>query len=678
MRFQISNSREDAGIALILVILALFVLSVLAAAMVFTARSEVFSSYNYRVEAQAEYVAHAGVQKAISFLNDTSASGYAPLKPVPDPTIPYDPGSYYNLTVYANNPVSLYFSKQSPVTCQGACTGGASQVTLGSGGNVYPPASATSGTDVVTNWKNALTNQTVSDGLPSGSTGYGTFDVTATLLEYHSVNNALLGVPASGCTDPSASGGICRAAYEVWQVTSTGSWTGGVSPASGGVAIATVQIQATIAPMYVPYFGNALYGLCNVTMSGNVCTDSYNSAGGVYGGSVGSCASAGSPGGANAAATGAGIGSNGGITLNGTAYNIGGNVSFANAATNPSCNTGFQGTSSGVAGSVLPGPAVPTPPAPPMATFCQTPPSTGCYVYSPGPPITYINSLASAPFNTPSASGTLQDLIPLGGGGGVSAQVMNVYLYTSPAPVAPPGTGGCPAPGATTKGYLEQYTVSGGSPYVYGSYSCVALTSTYDGSGTSSSPFMFKAVDASGTGTPVINLIAPMNGVGSPTFVASNSLNTGTHGTINLMGQAPATPANTGVGTYNPNLPLNVNSALVLDIGTTASIGGVAQMNFNPGSPGVPSPDYLKLNIMGSASPTLNMTGQAALSAMITVPNGDVVLAGSGAGGVFFGSILASKVADKGNYAVHYDLSMKNESGLMYSPKLVTITRPMY
>ncbi len=648
------RSRQDSGIALILVILAILVLSVLAAAMVMTARSEVYSSYSYRVEAQAEYVAYAGVQKAISFLNDTSSSGYAPLNTVPVPGT-YDPGNYYSLTVYTNNPVSLYFSTSSPVKCMGGCTGGATQVKLGSSGNVYPPASVTGvtpGVDVVTNWKNALTNQTIADGLG----GFGTYDVTATLLEWHTVNNALLGVPASGCGDPSASAGICRAAYEVWKVTSNGSWTGGVS---GGSAVATVQIQATIAPMYVPYFGSALYGLCNVTASGNVCTDSYNSAGGNYGGLPGSCASAGSPGGANAAATGAGLGSNGGITLNGTSYSIGGNVSFANAATNPACNTGFQGSSSGVGGSVLPGPAVPAPPGPDMTAWG--------YTYSAGPPITYINS-----------SATLHDLIPPGGGGGVSYQVMNVYLSTSPAPVAPPGTGGCPAPGVGTTGYIEQYTVSGGSPYVYGSYSCVALTASNDGSGTSSSPFTFKAVDASGTGTPVINLIAPMNGVGTPTFVACNYVDTGTHGTINLMGQAPATPANTGVGTYNPNLPLNVNSALVLDVGTTAHIGGVAAMNYNPASPGVPSPDYLKINIMGSKSPTLSMDGQAALSAMITVPNGDVVLAGSGSGGVFFGSILANSVDDKGNYAVHYDLSMKNESGMMYSPKLMTITRPMY
>ena len=45
---RLPESTADRGIALIMVLLAMLVLSVLAAGIVFTARSETFASYGYR------------------------------------------------------------------------------------------------------------------------------------------------------------------------------------------------------------------------------------------------------------------------------------------------------------------------------------------------------------------------------------------------------------------------------------------------------------------------------------------------------------------------------------------------------------------------------------------------------------------------------------------------------
>lgn len=97
----------DSGVALILVLLAILVLTTLAAAMVFNARSETLASYNYRIGTQAEYVAMAGVQRALNFFNSTRYS------PVPPSTAT----TYYNVSIYATNPVNLYFANESPVTC---------------------------------------------------------------------------------------------------------------------------------------------------------------------------------------------------------------------------------------------------------------------------------------------------------------------------------------------------------------------------------------------------------------------------------------------------------------------------------------------------------------------------------------------------------------------------------
>src|SRR5579862_8638705 len=66
--------RSQQGVALILVMLAMLVLSVLAASIVFTARSETFASYNYKLDTQADYLAKAGIQRAINWLRSNHYS----------------------------------------------------------------------------------------------------------------------------------------------------------------------------------------------------------------------------------------------------------------------------------------------------------------------------------------------------------------------------------------------------------------------------------------------------------------------------------------------------------------------------------------------------------------------------------------------------------------------------
>lgn len=625
--------RSDSGVSLILVLLAILVLTTLAAGMVFNEHSEALASYNYRIGTQAEYVARAGVQKAVNFFKGAS---YVPLPQASATT-------YYSTSTYATNPVNLFFSNLTPVTCLAACTGGAGNVYLGTtaGSSIYPPASATSNVDVISNWVAWMNNQQISDGMATNPES-GNYTVTATLLEYHTVNNALFGVAATGCSDPSSSLGICRQPYEVWQVTSTGTWNNTVGGAAG--VTPEVQVVATVAPMYLPYFGNALYGLCNVTLSGNVCTDSYNSSDGTYGGSASSCATPGSSG-SNAQASNGGIGSNGGVTVNGGSYSIGGNVTFANQGTSGACNTGFSGSSNGVAGSVLPGPAIPTPPGINMTPW--------------GYPKT------TPAVTPPSASGS-------------TYQVMNVELNVT----ASPTDGGvtCPTipPGQIVSGHLQagflvSYTYKSGS---YSNQSCSLLS----GEGTSSNPYILGDITVGNKGN--INIIAPAGNPGSAVVIAADSINIGSNGVI-LTATAPPT---TTAGSYDPNpynAPTNLPQptasnapAFVIDVANSVTMGGQSLMNYNSTNPGQPPPDYLLMNIQGSGN-ALTMTGQAQLNALVTIPNGSATLGGSGASGAFFGSILAQNVTDKGNYAVHYDVASKNTSGEEFASQVMSVTRPM-
>ena len=243
------NVTTNGGVAIIMVLLAVLVLSALTAAIVFTTRAETLSAYNYRIVSQAEYTAWAGIQRAVNFLNGPS---YTAVTPSNAPTT-------YDVNVYSIKPTDLHYSNDSGVECIADCATLSAPVTLStSGGSNYPIAS------VITNFANALNNQTLTAA--AGHTG--NFTVTAQLMDYHTVNNDFY--PA-----------VNVRAFEVWKVTSTGSWNSNIG---AGAANPTVVVNGVIAPVYLPYFANAMFGICNVTMNGTSCTDSYNSSSGLYDG----------------------------------------------------------------------------------------------------------------------------------------------------------------------------------------------------------------------------------------------------------------------------------------------------------------------------------------------------------------------------------------------------------
>jgi hypothetical protein len=688
-----NRERTDRGISLILVLLAVLVLTTLAAAMVFSARTETLASYNYRISMQAEYAARAGVQRALNFFNNDL--DYAAVNPLPEATLtavysfppqctggtgtcPAPPGTCTGTcsttpsSPYATNPVNLFFANTAPVQCLSGVPGcSAGPVVLGttSGNSNYPNntgqillMSTSPSFNVVNNWLNDMVGQTISDGMG----GTGTYTVTAKLLDYHTVNDSFFGVPATDprCAgDPLKNSGICRLPYEVWQITSTGKWNNNIGAGIGSTVIPTVVVKATIAPMFAPYFGNAMYGLCSVTLAGSkTCTDSYNSAVGSYGGTPATTCPP-TSGTGNASWSNSPVGSNGGITLNGNVQ-VGGNLSFADATGNSTCDSGFQGSTSGIEGNVLPGSPVPTPPLPPFSSWGYNP-----TVASPPTP-------SAQPPNGGSNDYTVSDVI-LDLPHNTALNPNGLWNIPALIPGYVPGlTGSGCATLSSSGGYVVTYTVKSGAVT---SASCTAVPTVSSGSPSATNPYTLGNIqDANGgSAQSIINFIVPDNGLANPTVVAANSVSLGGNSVINISDETPSSVSSP----FPPVVTSSPYAAVTLDVSTTVSLGSTASLNYNAASPGVPSPDTLALNVGGtsascSSNPTVNLSGQSSLSAMINASNGSVSLSGSGSGGVFFGSILGAEICDNGNYAVHYDTSTKTQSGKLYNVQVMSVVRP--
>ncbi|PYV18300.1 MAG: hypothetical protein DMG21_05415 [Acidobacteria bacterium] len=344
-------TRGEDGVALILVLLAMLVMSALAATIVYTARAETFASGNYKLETEADYLAKAGIQKAVNWFR---SNHYQAIQPAQAPT-------YYAVTT-TGAPYYLYTANNSPVQCVSGCSTLNSTVQLigyGSGSTNFPNISNTASpsTTVAAAFNSDLGNFSVTDA--SGNQ-LGTFSVRATLMNYQTVGRG---------TQPP----YTIVPIDTWMITSLSKYTGGQ-----GITLASAEEAAIVQPIYVPNLSSALYGFCSVTMSGSagVCTDSFNSALGAYGGGNNNTAAAGCNGNSarNIIDTGANVGANGGVTL-GSNVTVSGNVVIGTGAPT-TCPTGYSGSTSSVLGEVINGPYKAPPPAPTFPTgFPGTAPS---------------------------------------------------------------------------------------------------------------------------------------------------------------------------------------------------------------------------------------------------------------------------------------------------------------
>src|ERR1035437_4916165 len=67
---RIQHGARQRGVTLILALLCVFIMSVIAAGLMFSTQAEVWSSANYRYVTQSRYVAEAGAEQAINWLQN--------------------------------------------------------------------------------------------------------------------------------------------------------------------------------------------------------------------------------------------------------------------------------------------------------------------------------------------------------------------------------------------------------------------------------------------------------------------------------------------------------------------------------------------------------------------------------------------------------------------------------
>jgi Tfp pilus assembly protein PilX len=337
-----SAVRPEEGVALILVLLAMVVLSLLTAAIVLTAWADALASHNYKLSTQADYLAKAGVQEAINWFRSARYRA-----------VSQDQASTCYSVTASGSIYNLYTSTTSPVRCisSSGCPSPDNPVQLigigGTGSTNYPNITNASGMPVA----DAFAADLVNVRLTGDENNSGTFSINAVLLSYQTLNTG----------EPPA---VAPTAVETWLITSRATWTG---PSSSTATVATAEEQAVVQPLYFPSYGNALYGFCSVTMQGSsgVCTDAFNSALGAYGGgnvtvASGQCNSTTAT---NIIAADAGVGANGGVTL-GSNVIVSGNVTIGTSPTAGCTASGFTGNRSSVQGQVLNGPHVDPPSVP--------------------------------------------------------------------------------------------------------------------------------------------------------------------------------------------------------------------------------------------------------------------------------------------------------------------------
>ena len=223
LRRRAQTRRDERGIALVIVILTLFVLTTLSAAVIFVTQSEIWTSANYKLATQARYAAEAGSQRAANWL-------------VHNYTAPTNLESY-DITKY-------------PVQYEGM------PVVLSANANVpsnYPDA------EVEEAFRTTLMNQP----LPGLGTSATTM-VTATLTSMQPANVFL----------SSSSKFI-----QTWQIASQGSIAG---VRNAQVEVVT-QIQNSGGKPVFPYTGFSTSDACDsFVVSGSARVDSFDSQLGAY------------------------------------------------------------------------------------------------------------------------------------------------------------------------------------------------------------------------------------------------------------------------------------------------------------------------------------------------------------------------------------------------------------
>jgi len=227
MRTTRKRNHGEAGVALMIALFVLVILSVLAASILFVTQAETWSSANGRSMAQARYAAEAGAQKALYWLHYS----YAP----PANMAAFDTTKY---------PIQLAGGGDVILTAMTGVNG------------TYPDST-----------QQAAFSTALKDASVPGLGVPASYEVTAKLLS--SISGAAV----------SWMGGGGGGAMQTWQITSQGNVP--------GVRNAQVQVTEIIERTGTPIFNYAVaatsYACKAIDFAGSDFTDSYNSSAGPYG-----------------------------------------------------------------------------------------------------------------------------------------------------------------------------------------------------------------------------------------------------------------------------------------------------------------------------------------------------------------------------------------------------------
>jgi len=216
---------DERGIALVLALFLMSIMSVLGASMMFLSQTETYASMNYRTMSQARYAAETGIQKASNFLLDSSQYAI--------------PGS-------VADPLSKYDRTVSPVTYNGQPV--VLSATSAQASN-YPVGAVR---DAFNNAFNTAPNGKLTAGL-----GTLTYTAYATLIAMQ--------------TFESYGGG--SAVVQTWQITGTGGLSGSRNATVEVVAV--IETPKVSANSYAAFATDNTCGALN--FDGNVTINSYDS-----------------------------------------------------------------------------------------------------------------------------------------------------------------------------------------------------------------------------------------------------------------------------------------------------------------------------------------------------------------------------------------------------------------
>ena len=208
---------DEKGVALIMVLILVGVISVIASSLIFVSQTETWSSQNYQLMTEARYGAEAGIQKAANYL----------LYTYPAPGTVADPLASYNIT-------------GTPVTA-----GGQPVTLLSNAASNYPVGS------VVTAFT-AAAHGTLTGGHVT------TYDARAFLISMRQVT-------VYGSTTP--------VTVQTWRIVGRGT--------IAGPRTAQVEVEAILERQVTPMFNYAAFAVDNgcgaLSWSGGGSTDSYDS-----------------------------------------------------------------------------------------------------------------------------------------------------------------------------------------------------------------------------------------------------------------------------------------------------------------------------------------------------------------------------------------------------------------